>query len=162
MREFIARGVDGIIVFAGRLSDAKLKELRQGSVDRGHGPPSAGAGAVQPQIDDRHGAMLAVRHLNRDWHRKIAFIAGSENHPDAVERFRGYKKTLEDAGIDFRSQSWWRSATGTRKAACAPDARSARFESQIQRPFLRERPNGLMAPASRSTAKDSPCPAMCR
>jgi LacI family transcriptional regulator len=45
--------------------------------------------------------MLAVRHLIEIGHRKIAFIAGSENHPDAVERFKGYKKTLEDAGIDF-------------------------------------------------------------
>ena len=34
-------------------------------------------------------------------HRRIAFITGSENHPDAVERFEGYKKALEDAGIDF-------------------------------------------------------------
>jgi LacI family transcriptional regulator len=45
--------------------------------------------------------MLAVRHLAEIGHRKIAFINGSENHPDAIERFEGYKTALKDAGIDF-------------------------------------------------------------
>jgi len=53
------------------------------------------------QIDDRQGAMLAVSHLLELGHRRIAFINGSENHPDAIERMGGYRKALEEAGIDF-------------------------------------------------------------
>ncbi len=101
LREFIARGVDGIIVFAGRLSDAKLKSFAKEVSIVVTGRRLRAPGLFSLQIDDRHGAMLAVRHLIEIGHRKIAFIAGSENHPDAVERFKGYKKTLEDAGIDF-------------------------------------------------------------
>ena len=42
--------------------------------------------------------MLAVRHLAEMGHCRIAFIAGSENHPDAIERFEGYKKALQRVG----------------------------------------------------------------
>jgi LacI family transcriptional regulator len=45
--------------------------------------------------------MLAVQHLVGLGHRRIAFITGSENHPDAVERLGGYQKALEDAGIAY-------------------------------------------------------------
>jgi LacI family transcriptional regulator len=101
MREFIARGVDGIIVFAGRLSDAKLKSYAKEVAIVVTGRRLRAAGLFSLQIDDRHGAMLAVRHLTDGGHRKIGFINGSESHPDAIERFEGYKKALADAGIDF-------------------------------------------------------------
>src|SRR5258708_31218048 len=101
MREFVARGVDGIIVFAGRLSDAKLKSYAKEVSIVVTGRRLRAPGLFSLQIDDRHGAMLAVRHLIEAGHPEIALIAGSENHPDAVERFKGYKKALEDAGIEF-------------------------------------------------------------
>jgi LacI family transcriptional regulator len=101
MREFIARGVDGIIVFAGRLSDAKLKSYAKEVSIVVTGRHLRAPGLFSLQIDDRHGATLAVQHLIDAGHRKIAFIAGSENHPDAVERFEGYRKSLEQAGIQF-------------------------------------------------------------
>jgi LacI family transcriptional regulator len=101
MREFIARGVDGIIVFAGRLSDAKLKSYAKEVSIVVTGRRLRAPGLFSLQIDDSQGATLAVRHLVEVGHRKIAFIAGSENHPDAVERLKGYKKALEDAGIGF-------------------------------------------------------------
>ncbi|HTB90063.1 MAG TPA: LacI family DNA-binding transcriptional regulator [Steroidobacteraceae bacterium] len=101
MREFIARGVDGIIVFAGRLSDAKLKTYAKDVAVVVTGRSLRAPRLFSLQIDDRHGAMLAVRHLIEIGHRKIAFISGSENHPDAIERFEGYKKALNDAGIEF-------------------------------------------------------------
>lgn len=37
-------------------------------------------------------------------HRHIAFITGSENHPDAIERLRGYGQALEEAGIKFNAR----------------------------------------------------------
>jgi LacI family transcriptional regulator len=101
MREFIARGVDGIIVFAGRLSDAKLKSYAKKVSIVVTGRRLRAPGLFSLRIDDRRGAMLAMQHLIEGGHRKIAFITGSENHPDAVERFEGYKKALEHARIDF-------------------------------------------------------------
>src|SRR5258707_4089937 len=63
MREFIARGVDGIIVFAGRLSDAKLKSYAKEVSIVVTGRRLRAQGLFSLQIDDQHGAMLAVRHL---------------------------------------------------------------------------------------------------
>jgi LacI family transcriptional regulator len=93
--------VDGIIVFAGRLSDAKLKGYAKEVPIVVTGRSLRAPKLFSLQIDDRLGAMLAVRHLTGMGHRRIGFIAGSENHPDAIERFEGYKKALHEAGIDF-------------------------------------------------------------
>ena len=101
MRELIARGVDGIIVFAGRLSDAKLRRYANEVSVVVTGRQLRAKGLSSLQIDDRQGAMLAVRHLLELGHRRIAFINGSENHPDAIERLGGYRKALEEAGIEF-------------------------------------------------------------
>jgi LacI family transcriptional regulator len=101
MRELIARGVDGIIVFAGRLGDAKLKRYANEVPIVVTGRQLRAKGLFSLQIDDRQGAMLAVRHLLELGHRRIAFINGSENHPDAIERLGGYTRALEEAGVGF-------------------------------------------------------------
>ena len=101
MREFIARGVDGIIVFAGRLGDAKLRSYAKEVPIVVTGRKLRAQGLFSLQIDDHHGAALAVRHLVELGHRRIAFITGSDNHPDALERLEGYKAALQEAGISF-------------------------------------------------------------
>ena len=101
MREFIARGVDGIIVFAGRLSDAKLKRYSTEIPIVVTGRRLRAKGIFSLQIDGREGAMLAMRHLLELGHRSIACITGAENHPDGIERLAGYRKALEDAGIAY-------------------------------------------------------------
>ena len=83
------------------MSDAKLKSYAKEVSVVVTGRRLRAPGLFSLQIDDRHGAMLAVRHLIDIGHRKIAFITGSENHPDAVERFEGYKRALQDGGIGF-------------------------------------------------------------
>jgi LacI family transcriptional regulator len=101
MREFIARGVDGIIVFAGRLGDAKLRSYAKEVPIVVTGRRLRAKGLFSLQIDDQHGAALAVRHLVGLGHRRIAFITGSDNHPDALERLEGYKAALQEAEISF-------------------------------------------------------------
>jgi LacI family transcriptional regulator len=101
MREFIARGVDGIIVFAGRLGDAKLRSYAKEVPIVVTGRHLRAQGLFSLQIDDKHGAALAVRHLVELGHRRIAFITGSDNHPDALERLEGYKAALQEAEISF-------------------------------------------------------------
>jgi LacI family transcriptional regulator len=101
VQELIARGVDGVIVFAGRLSDAKLKSYAKTVPIVITGRRLRSARLFSLQVDDAQGSMLAVRHLVELGHRQIAFITGSEAHPDASERLRGYKEALIEAGIAF-------------------------------------------------------------
>jgi len=101
MREFIGRGVDGIICFAGRLGDTKLRSYAKEVPIVVTGRRLRAQGLFSLQIDDQHGASLAVRHLVELGHRRIAFITGSDNHPDALERLEGYKGALKDAGIGY-------------------------------------------------------------
>jgi LacI family transcriptional regulator, galactose operon repressor len=101
MREFIDRGVDGIIMFSGGLSDLAVKGFAQRVPIVVTGRNLKAPGVCSLPIDDRHGALLAMRHLTGLGHRRIAFIAGSENHPDALQRFAGYRAGLEQAKIPF-------------------------------------------------------------
>jgi LacI family transcriptional regulator len=52
-------------------------------------------------FDSFEGGRLATQHLIDQGHRHIAFVAGAPNHPDACERFRGYRAALESAGLVF-------------------------------------------------------------
>ena len=101
VQELIARGVDGIIVFAGRLSDARLKSYAKSVPIVITGRSLRAPRLFSMQVDDAQGSMLAVRHLVELGHRQIAFITGSENHPDAIERLRGYRQALAEAAIAF-------------------------------------------------------------
>ncbi len=49
-------------------------------------------------VDDERGALLATRHLVELGHRRIAFIAGILDHPDASLRFKGYRRALGRSG----------------------------------------------------------------
>ncbi len=101
VQELIARGVDGVIVFAGRLSDAKLKNYAKSVPIVITGRSLRAPRLFSLQVDDAGASMLAVQHLVELGHRQIAFITGSEAHPDAIERLRGYKQALANADIGF-------------------------------------------------------------
>jgi LacI family transcriptional regulator len=104
MDELVSRGVDGIIVFAGCLDDAALRAYARKVPVVVTGRLLSAQGLASLQIDNRGGALLAMRHLIGLGHRRIAFIAGTENQPDAVERLAGYRQALEEAGIGFDPQ----------------------------------------------------------
>jgi LacI family transcriptional regulator len=52
-------------------------------------------------IDDQKSATFAVQHLIDNGCKKIAHIRGPENPQNSIDRFIGYKKTLEKNGIPF-------------------------------------------------------------
>lgn len=98
----LARRVDGIIVLTGRLTNAELRKIS-------HKVPVVVTGRMlrEPHLysldfDNFDGGRLATKHLIELGHTQIAFIAGSADHPDASERFRGYRAALKEAGISFR------------------------------------------------------------
>lgn len=99
--ELLARRVDGIIIFSGRLSDSTLAAYAERVPIVVSGRRLKASGIFSLPIEDRQGAVLATRHLIGLGHRRIAFIAGILNHPDAVERLSGYRRALADAGIAY-------------------------------------------------------------
>ncbi|MBU9712276.1 EAL domain-containing protein [Evansella tamaricis] len=53
-------------------------------------------------IDNRQATREAVLHLIKDHgHRRVAFVVGSDEHIDMVERFEGYLQALTDVGIEY-------------------------------------------------------------
>lgn len=99
--ELLARRVDGIIIFPGRLSDRALAGYAKKVPIVLSGRRLKAPGIFSLPIEDQQGAILATRHLIELGHRRIAFIAGIPNHPDAVERLGGYRRALADAGIAY-------------------------------------------------------------
>lgn len=56
-------------------------------------------------VDDFNGAYQAVKHLIRQGYRKIAHLSGRMDVKNSHQRFLGYKKALEDHGLEIR-EDW--------------------------------------------------------
>jgi LacI family transcriptional regulator len=98
-----SRRVDGIIVLTGRLSDQALRACAKALPVVVAGRAMKAANLFSLKFDDLTGARMATEHLITLGHRRIACIAGDPLHPDAVERLRGYREALEQAGIKYES-----------------------------------------------------------
>jgi LacI family transcriptional regulator len=96
-----SRRVDGIIVLTGRLSDQALRACAKTTPVVVAGRMLKASGLFSLKFDDLAGARLATEHLILLGHRRIACITGDPLHPDAVERLRGYRAALEEAGIAY-------------------------------------------------------------
>lgn len=96
-----SRRVDGMIVLSGRLSDQVLKTCAKTMPVVVTGRSLSAPGLFSLNFDSFEGGRLATQHLVDLGHRKIVFITGVSNHPDASERLRGYRFALEAAGISF-------------------------------------------------------------
>ncbi len=97
-----ARRVDGLIVLTGRLSDAALRACAKSLPVVVTGRNLRAATLASLNFDNRGGARLATDFLIALGHRRIAFIAGDGDHPDAIERLQGYKDALTAAGIAWQ------------------------------------------------------------
>lgn len=96
-----ARRVDGIIVLTGRLSDQQLKNCAKDLCVVVTGRSVKAPNLYAMNFDNLEGARLATEHLIHLGHKKIAFITGDAQHPDAIERERGYQLALENAQIKY-------------------------------------------------------------
>ncbi|MFC4309754.1 LacI family DNA-binding transcriptional regulator [Steroidobacter flavus] len=99
MSELLSRRVDGIIIFSGRLQDRQLATYAKQVPLVVSGRSLKATNIFSLPVDDEQGALLATRHLIELGHKRIAFIAGILDHPDASLRFKGYRRALADAGI---------------------------------------------------------------
>lgn len=99
VRLLIARRIDGIVILTGNLSDAQIVDFarRQPIVVTGRMLEAHNVRASR--FPQEEGGYLATRHLINLGHRRIAFIAGPEDHIDAVERYAGYQRAHREAGL---------------------------------------------------------------
>jgi DNA-binding LacI/PurR family transcriptional regulator len=66
--------------------------------------------------DDLEGAMFAAQHLLSLGHRNIGFINGPENSIHSMNRLKGVKKALQEAGVPF-VEDWYATTDWREKAA---------------------------------------------
>lgn len=97
----LGRRVDGVIVLTGRLSDQQLIDYAQTTPIVITGRRLKADNLLSLAVDDFQGGYSATRHLLDYGHTRIAYISGPHDHPDALERLRGYQAALADAGIAF-------------------------------------------------------------
>ncbi|MBX8615509.1 LacI family transcriptional regulator [Pseudomonas cichorii] len=101
LRVLLEKRVDGLIVssvggdvsIAGGLAEVRTPMV---IVDR----ELEGIDADMVRIDHEHGAYLATRHLIDLGHRDIACIGGPDNTVVADMRFVGYRRAMQEAGIE--------------------------------------------------------------
>jgi LacI family transcriptional regulator len=96
-----SRRVDGIIVLTGRLSNQTLTNYAKALPIVVTGRNLKAPGVCSLKFDDFQGALLATQHLIELGHRRIAFIAGSPQHPDSKERLKAYRQALQSANIAY-------------------------------------------------------------
>lgn len=101
MAHLLSRRVDGVIVLTGRLPDDQLLDYARRLPIVVTGRTLKGNNIASMRVDDFKGALGAVQHLIELGHRRIAHIAGPQDHADSVERLRGYRQALEQAGIPY-------------------------------------------------------------
>ena len=87
------------------LGSALARGLRLITLDREAQPDDPPLVGIT--VDNRLGALLAVRHLVSLGRRRIAFVSGAITTVARRERFAGYREGLEEAGITFQPELVW-------------------------------------------------------
>lgn len=103
VQTLLGRQVDGLVLIGGDIPVAKLNELRDRLPTIVTARRLVGWDEHCIHCDNVEAGYQAVKHLIDQGHRSIALIRGLKDHPDSINRFEGYVKALEEAGIDFDS-----------------------------------------------------------
>lgn len=101
IRAFASRMVDGLVVTPAAGDNAALRELAPRipvvTVDR----IVEDVPAARIVSDNYAGALNATRHLVGLGHTRIAYLSSPLNKSSALERYRGYRAGLDEAGLAF-------------------------------------------------------------
>jgi LacI family transcriptional regulator len=102
LRMLLERRVDGILTAAPQMEpDERIGELLRGPVPAVSIHRVPGGGVPLVGSDHVETALLAMRHLLGLGHRDIATVTGSEGRQVTSMRLEGYRRALEEAGIEF-------------------------------------------------------------
>jgi LacI family transcriptional regulator len=96
------RAVDGVLLASAGVADKHLSRLVRAGypivlVDRDL--PELGVPAIL--LDNEGAACQAVQHLIAAGHRRIAMLSGRASISTTTERIAGFRRALDDAGLDF-------------------------------------------------------------
>jgi LacI family transcriptional regulator len=97
----LSRRVEGIILLTSCLPDQELINLARSVPLVVTGRNVEGERVYCLDVDSTMGARLATDYLIGQGHRRIAFISGPPDHPDALQRLEGYKAALAAGKIPF-------------------------------------------------------------
>jgi LacI family repressor for deo operon, udp, cdd, tsx, nupC, and nupG len=123
--------VDGVLLFSGRLPDARFGEL-DAIVPLTlvcNDIPDLSVPFVESA--NRDAARVMVEYLIGVGHRRIGHITGPMRGPEADDRLAGYRDALEGAGIAFDPNMIW---PGNYRAASGGEAAVQHFLPMTDRP----------------------------
>ncbi len=106
LESLVNRGVDGLILMGSRADEAMLHQYVGNDVPVISIDGSTQSGPLRftaIEIDNAGGAERMVQHLIEHGNKKIAYLSGASHRLPARERFRGYRKALEAAGLVYDS-----------------------------------------------------------
>jgi LacI family transcriptional regulator len=97
-----SRQVDGLVVLTNRPDDGRLRDILTGRRDvvlLDEDVP--GANVARIFVENEKGAYAATRHLIEAGHRRIAHIGGPRDLFSTRERFAGFLRAVDEAGIEI-------------------------------------------------------------
>jgi len=95
---------DGVVFMAPELEREELSEIGRRSPVVQCCEYKEGARVSHVSIDNFSAAYLAVRHLVDQGHRRIGMISCENRFLSTIQREKGYRKALEDAGIGYSQE----------------------------------------------------------
>lgn len=101
-RYLLGGNVDGALVVSHHTGDHSWVALSNNlPVVFGGRPLGEGVGeSYYVDVDNAHGARVAVEHLLETGRKRIATIAGPQDMPPGVDRLTGWRAALTDAGLE--------------------------------------------------------------
>ena len=92
--------VDGLLVMAPHMTTEAVEALSPDTMPFVFVNTEVASDGTHCVTFDNYGGMYAMTtHLVSQGHRRIAFVKGTENAYDAMERLRGHMQALQDTGI---------------------------------------------------------------
>jgi LacI family transcriptional regulator len=106
LNTLLGKQVDGIVFMGGKITEEHVEEFKRASVpivlaatvDEQHETPSV-------NIDYEHAIYDGIKSFIDKGHQKIAMISGPFEDPiNSTKKFQGYRKALEEAGLEVEDQ----------------------------------------------------------
>ena len=95
----LSRKVDGLLVVGGRIDAIKLVKYSNQVPLIVVARDIHGLERQCISVDNKQIGYLSTKYLLEERHSRIVFIHGKQNHPDARDRFTGYRQALREAGV---------------------------------------------------------------
>jgi len=98
----VGRGVDGLLMFGSNSSHQEIAAIVPESLPIvAESSPIRRGNAIVIELNSEIGSFQATQHLIGLGHRRIGHLAGPQIRPAGQLRLQGYRRALEEAGMQF-------------------------------------------------------------